>query len=630
MPNIAGFDPNLNNDPASLKARRDQASGIAVIEGNQGAAEPLSSQAEVVNAAETPGTAVNPLTASSGKGSEGTFVNPLTASSGKGSEPTLGGTVNPLTASSGKGTESASTVTLRPDQIQGRNALIAKLGRELTPAEEIAIRNAPDAAAIQRMMEGGGVDVTGQQTAFQEGQDALNRVNQTVTEGDVDNMLATSFSDLESLFAGVDLSSLTQDNFDYIRQLMTGQTDATRALQAKEAAAMAQGVQNLMNNIGATAANAGITGGALSNFYAQGLQKVGDMLGDFALDNIIRMADTQQQGFSNFMQAIKLPQELQSQWMDTFTKWENYKTGNSEADRAFGWNAYKYIMEAAATDPALGVIAQKALTAIQNGTPIEEALTPEEIQNLQAGVDDQRTMSDIAAEQEYWNTLGIATTIEPINDADGNQKTNSSGELLWQVKPKTVLGEGGSLEFVRRETDGDPPLPSPLPVTPENYSAYKSSTGEFSPSDLDTVVQYADAGAAGAVEDAGEIFANNLDVYGGERYNTLPQSVRDYLLKTYDFNPLQDRFTPYSVEKVQNGVPSINGIDGEELKDGGLIIIDGVPRKVTSVVDNSSPGGTVFQKQYFIERLDGTVQEVITLSDMRGSPNPVGFTVRRV
>lgn len=276
----------------------------------------------------------------------------------------------------------------------------------------------------------------------QETQDAVNT-------GNANELLNQMFSNTQSFFAGFDWQSIGNESQNYLTQLLTGQTDATRALQAKEAAAMSQGIQNLMNNISSTAANAGITGGALQDLYNQGIQQVGQMMGDFAMDNLIRMGETQAKGFQGLVDMFNLNTDQQQTWMQTFQDFDRFQKSNTQADRIWGWNSWQYITELAATDPAAAQIMSKVQQALTDGVPISQVLTPDEIATIGQQVNEAQDPIDIANEVSYiQDQLGFKALVTQRTGADGQPVFKADGTPIWDVTIATTVNDDGTMTFV--------------------------------------------------------------------------------------------------------------------------------------------------------------------------------------
>jgi len=362
--------------------------------------------------------------------------------------------------------------TMTPGQIQARNFMTQKYGRDLTAAELNWITSATDEqlrTLIQReapppQIEEVSSAPTDVAMFTPMTQDALQR-------GDPDFVLNQMFRNYQDFFAGFDWNSIGKQSQDYLQQLLTGQTAATRALQAREATAMAQGVKNLMNNIGATAANAGITGQALSNFYNAGLNQIGDMMGKFAMDNIIRMADTQAQGFDGLMRMFKLSDEQARSWMSAYKDWQDFTIGNDQWNKSFGWNALKYITEAAATDPTAGELLGRLYAGLEQGKTISEILSQTDMDYLSNTVRDAQSLTDVAAEVKYiQDELGYQALVTQATDINGNPIFKSNGDPVWEVSIATEMVDG-NLRMIPYTAagggeDGGGGLLTPTPAPP--------------------------------------------------------------------------------------------------------------------------------------------------------------------
>lgn len=300
-------------------------------------------------------------------------------------------------------------VTMTPEQMAAKPAAIQPQQFEWQPVTMTPKQMAIKPAAIQP-------------TEFAITTEEVEKTNliNAIKSGDVDSMLTTSFANYQNFFAGVDWTQYGQASIDYLSGLLTGQTPATRAWEAKEAAAMTLGFNNLMNNIAATAAAAGVTGGELQRFYDRGLNKVATMMGDFALENIIRMEQTQERGFQGFMDMLKLSGDVQTKWLSTYMDYKTWQT-----------NENRYLVNLAANDPT----AAQYYNILQQGGEI----TQEQIDYIETHKYDYWSMDDLIADTAYLDEFGIDYTITEATDADGNLIVNSAGEQVWKVTPKSSI-----------------------------------------------------------------------------------------------------------------------------------------------------------------------------------------------
>ncbi len=226
---------------------------------------------------------------------------------------------------------------------------------------------------------------------------------------------------------------MSQASIDVVNGMLTGSTPATRALQAKEASAMAGSIRNLMNHIGNTAASAGITGGELRRLQTSAVGKIGDMMGNFAMDNIIRMGETQEAGLQGFMDMLKLNSEEQRAWLKVATDYEDMTLTHNEIDREFGWDADLIIIDAMKDNPELMLLYNKARDG-GIGT-----LTPDERATLQAAYYDGWTTDEGINQQDFNTKLGYKSVWDPLMNDDGSPVLNSAGEQVYEVKKDSTM-----------------------------------------------------------------------------------------------------------------------------------------------------------------------------------------------
>jgi hypothetical protein len=388
-------------------------------------------------------------------------------------------------------------VQLTPEQLYASNAATKALGRQLTDAETTFVRNAT-ADQLKNWMAGnyvmpGAVDKraamaasnagTGQNYAAGAQYGGLqpkaavakaeqNRVN--LVGNTTDEIMANLGTNLASFFQGDDWLKFPPEVQTYYQQLLTGDTPATRAATQEEANALSNGIRNMMESIGAAAANAGITGGSLSGLYAKGLGVISNMMGDFAIDNIKRMADSQAAGAEGLVKAWGLQGDRAQQWLSTLQDYNKFQRSNSEWDKTFGWNARKYIVEASQNNSAVGVLMAKVTQGLANGQSIDQILTPAEIASLSATVNEGQTLEDLAADANYWHKIGYATTCTQ-KEVNGVKIFKADGVTpVWEVRVKShtdpVTGELIMDPYVAPEdvvTPEPPPTPPPpVPLAP--------------------------------------------------------------------------------------------------------------------------------------------------------------------
>ena len=254
-------------------------------------------------------------------------------------------------------------------------------------------------------------------------------------------------SNYQQFFQDFDASGLAPASMDYLKGLLSGTTTASRALQAQEAAAMSQGIRNLFQNIGSTAARSGITGGELQRLYSQGVHEVSRMLGDFSLQNIIRMGENQREGLAGVMKMMGLS-------TDAITA----ATNASATLQTVQDNWTKWVYDVAATDGAAAVIANK----LRLGQPV----TAEDIKYITDAHNKNWTAASAYNELAKWKELGVQTRQVLSTNPDGTPLLNSSGQQIWTVEPVFDLDPVTGI-ITPRPITADVNNPDNLPQQPD-------------------------------------------------------------------------------------------------------------------------------------------------------------------
>lgn len=286
----------------------------------------------------------------------------------------------------------------------------------------------------------------------------------------------------------MDLSKLLPESKEFVRQMMTGETEATRALQAKEASAMADGIANLMNNISAQAGAAGITGGELRRLYDFGIAQIAETMGDFAMNNIIRMGEMQQQGFNNFLNLMQVGAASVSSIINDIGTFQQLNLQQQQFDNA----TINQITALAATDPIAAQILQGWLIyqgrvsgASVDGylNTLNDPKVQEVIQNAQK---ESYDIGDITKVNSFYDSLGVETSVLQKLDKDGQPMFLDDGTPVLSIVPSVNLNFDGTKWRLLPKKEEELPPGETLPegeeaviVDEEPARRTKRSTGLF-------------------------------------------------------------------------------------------------------------------------------------------------------
>lgn len=304
-----------------------------------------------------------------------------------------------------------------------------------------------------------------------------------------------------SMFGGMNYRQLGQASQDYISGLMSGQTQASRAMQADEAKAMGEGIQNLLNNISATSAATGITGGELSRLYGQGIQTISNMMGDFALKNIERIEQNQANGFDSLLKMYGADETSRQNMISSYSVYKNLTNSDDHWKKQYDLDISDRMIALMQDNPALAPIYSKYL----KGEPLSQA----DIDAVRNYTTQNWTMADLGTELAKWKDLGIATTLIPRKNADGTPALNGQGQQIYDVEPKLDLATG-TLEPAPESPAETPTADQFSRTAYEGYPAanyeewktkYVDPIGKISSEDKDALTYFAKNGNATAKSD---------------------------------------------------------------------------------------------------------------------------------
>ena len=300
-------------------------------------------------------------------------------------------------------------------------------------------------------------------------------------QGQLANVINTDFSSfLTEKFAT--LAPLEQQ---FLQQAMTGETESTRAFRAKEASAMSDAITNMNNQISTTASASGITGQALVQLRAQANDKVADMMGDFALNNLINMANTKQEGLSNLMATWGFQQNSITNVLNNIQFANQIVNTQKQTD----FNTLNQIMSIAGENPLAGrfILEWTDFSASNPGATIESFLGTEGKEGFKGIIADAEVDSyniqDIIRTKSSFDLLGIETAFVQKVDDNGNPLETAEGQPVLQVVPKSQLTRFADgvfgIEFISSTEPVEEVKPPPSPILDPTTTVILSGGGGF-------------------------------------------------------------------------------------------------------------------------------------------------------
>lgn len=275
----------------------------------------------------------------------------------------------------------------------------------------------------------------------------------------------------------MDLSQLQPEAQELVRQQMTGETEATRAMRAKEASAMADGISNLMNNLSAQAGAAGITGGELRRLQEFGIAKIAESMGDFAMNNIIRMAETQQQGFNNFLNLMQMSAQSVSSVLNDISQLQQLDIQQKQFDN----NTMDRMITLCETNPVACQIRQgwELYRGSVQGASVAGYLNTLNDKNVQAVIEDAQRgaydIADIIKTQSFYESLNLPFVIQQQLDSNGKPMFDDKNNPILTILPQTNLNfDGNNWRVLATEE-----LPEPTVLETEKERAAREQKEEL-------------------------------------------------------------------------------------------------------------------------------------------------------